>query len=66
MFTRLNLSGYCLARAARASPDKAALRIVYAVGDPLESWTYAQLELAVRRVAAGLLAEGLRDRKSVV
>ena len=60
MFTRLNLSGYCLARAARASPDKAALRIVHAVGDPPESWTYAQLDLAVRRVAAGLLAEGLR------
>ena len=60
MSTRLNLSGYCLDRAALASPDKAALRIVHTIGDPPESWTYAELDLAVRRVAAGLLAEGLR------
>jgi acyl-coenzyme A synthetase/AMP-(fatty) acid ligase len=60
MSARLNLSGYCLYRTARASPKKLALRVFRAAGAAPESWTYAQLDLAVQRVAAGLLAEGLR------
>lgn len=60
MSARLNLSGYCLGRAARTSPEKVALRVVHAALAQPESWTYAQLDLAVRRVAAGLLAMGLR------
>ena len=56
---RLNLAGYCLGRAARTSPDKIALKIIAAAGEPPETWTYAELDDAVRRVAAGLLAEGL-------
>ena len=57
---RLNLSGHCLGRAAQASPDKVALKIVSDVSAAPETWTYAALDIAVRRVATGLLAEGLR------
>ncbi len=59
---RFNLAGYCLGRSARATPDKIALIVVgdLAAGlERAERWTYAELDLAVRRVAAGLLAAGL-------
>jgi acyl-coenzyme A synthetase/AMP-(fatty) acid ligase len=56
-----NLADHCVGRAARATPDKAALIVVGDAGKPeqAERWTYAALDLAVRSVAAGLLAEGL-------
>ncbi len=59
---RLNLAGYCLQRAALATPDKVALLIVgdLASGAPAETWTYSALDSAVRGVAAGLLKCGLR------
>jgi acyl-coenzyme A synthetase/AMP-(fatty) acid ligase len=59
---RFNLARHCLARAALASPDKIALIVVNEFNEGLdgaERWTYAELDLAVRRVAAGLLAQGL-------
>lgn len=56
-----NLAQHCVGRAAQATPEKAALIVV---GDAdasnrAERWSYAALDLAVRRVAAGLLSEGL-------
>ena len=63
---RVNLSGYCLGRAARTRPDKIALKVVRDVSKDPETWTYAALDLAVRRVAAGLLAEGLRTGDRVL
>lgn len=56
-----NLADHCVGRAARATPDKTALIVVSDANTPeqAERWTYAALDLAVRGVAAGLLAEGL-------
>jgi acyl-coenzyme A synthetase/AMP-(fatty) acid ligase len=59
---RFNLARHCLGRPAQATPDKTALIVVSRVDDGIgraERWTYAELDLAVRRVAAGLLASGL-------
>jgi acyl-coenzyme A synthetase/AMP-(fatty) acid ligase len=61
---RLNLARHCLGIPAAATPDKTALIVVSnaeAGIERAERWTYAGLDLAVRRVAAGLLAEGLRQ-----
>ena len=57
-----NLARHCIGRAVAASPDKTALIIVSDAHRPeaAERWTYAALDRAVRSVAAGLLAEGLR------
>ena len=57
-----NMAEYCLARAARESPSKYAL-LVYDVdepAEPCESWTFAELEDAVLRLAAALSAKGLQ------
>ncbi len=59
---RFNMARYCLAAAARSTPDKVALIVVSDADAPVESaehWTYAQLDDAVRRVAAGLRRFGL-------
>jgi acyl-coenzyme A synthetase/AMP-(fatty) acid ligase len=61
---RLNLARHCLGISAAATPDKTALIVVSdaeAGIERAEHWTYAELDLAVRRVAAGLLAEGVRQ-----
>lgn len=58
---RFNLARYCLAASAAAQPGKVALVVVSDADVPLaeaERWTYGALDEAVRRVAAGLLAEG--------
>jgi len=57
-----NLAQHCIARAAASMPDKTALIVVGDVDRPetAERWTYAALDRAVRGVAAGLLADGLR------
>lgn len=60
---RFNLARHCLGVPAAAMPDKTALIVVSDAELPIdgaERWTYAALDLAVRRVAAGLLAAGLR------
>jgi len=59
---RFNMARYCLQAAARATPDKVALIVVSDAGAPVEAaehWTYAQLDKAVRRTAAGLRHLGL-------
>lgn len=58
----LNLARYCLAQAARAKPDKQALIVVAdaETGRPSETWTFAELEDAVLRVAAALNDKGLK------
>ncbi len=56
------MASYCLANNAAESPDKTALIVVQDEQAPLdaaEQWTYGQLDEAVRRVGAGLLASGL-------
>ena len=60
---RLNLARHCLGAHATTSPDETALIVVADADAPIaeaERWTYADLDLAVRRVAAGLLGEGLK------
>lgn len=55
-----NMSRYCLAAGAAATPDKAALIVISAPGTPpAEIWTYADLETAVLRTAGALSAAGL-------
>ncbi len=59
---RFNMARYCLEAAARATPDKVALIVVSDARAPVERaerWTYARLDDAVRRVAAGLRDLGL-------
>ncbi len=59
---RFNMARYCLNAAARTAPAKVALIVVSDARAPVERaeyWTYAQLDDAVRRVAAGLRGLGL-------
>lgn len=56
------MARYCLATSAAEYPDKTALIVVKdanAPEDAAEQWTYAELDEAVRRIAAGLLAAGV-------
>jgi acyl-coenzyme A synthetase/AMP-(fatty) acid ligase len=56
------MSRYCLSRSATETPEKVALILVSDVNAPVhlaEYWTYAQMDKAVRRVAAGLLQMGI-------
>lgn len=58
---QLNLAAYCLAHAARTTPEKHAL-LVYtdpSSGEPREAWTFADLEDAVLRLANALSMQGL-------
>ena len=60
---RFNMAHYCLAGSAKRAPLKTALIVVSNADAPLdeaERWTYGELDLAVRSVAAGLIAEGFR------
>ncbi len=57
------MARYCLADSARDTPEKIALIVVSDADAPLEEaerWTYGALDLAVRSIAAGLLAEGFK------
>lgn len=59
--TPFNMAHYCLA-AAQTTPDKIALIVVSDAQAPVEcaeTWTYGQLDEAVRRIAAGLCQFGL-------
>ncbi len=52
-----NLARYCLAENARLRPDVTAITVVGDAG--AQRWTHAELDLKVRRLAAGLRALGL-------
>ena len=67
--SRFNMACYCLAPAAAACPDKTALIVV---SDPegddaaAERFTFAKLDNAVRRVAAGLRHLGLEPNARIM
>lgn len=63
-----NAAGYCLAASATAHPNKTALIVVSDSHtlDPTERWTFAQLDDAVRRLAAGLCHMGLKPGDRVM
>jgi len=54
---RFNLAGYCLAENARRRPDSLALTVAGDKGE--RRWTHGELDLEVRRLAAGLVSLGL-------
>jgi acyl-coenzyme A synthetase/AMP-(fatty) acid ligase len=57
------MARYCLEPACRATPDKTALIVVNDPEAPesaIERWSYRELDLAVRRIAAGLRSLGLQ------
>ncbi|MGF1615805.1 MAG: acyl-CoA synthetase [Gammaproteobacteria bacterium] len=51
---RFNMARYCIARSAAMAPDKTALIVVSDPDRVPERWTYREIDLAVRRIAAGL------------
>jgi acyl-coenzyme A synthetase/AMP-(fatty) acid ligase len=53
-----NLAWHCLGRQAKERGDKTAL-ILCDGQDAFRSWTYAELDQMVRRLAGGLIANGL-------
>ncbi|CCB65159.1 MULTISPECIES: class I adenylate-forming enzyme family protein [unclassified Hyphomicrobium] len=60
--TPFNMAEYAIGRAARSTPDKTAL-LVYDTATPerpQESWTFAEIEDAILRLAAGLAERGLK------
>ncbi len=61
--SRFNMARHCLERQAASWPDKPALVVIDDASPaalPLEVWTFAELELAVLRVAGALEAMGLQ------
>lgn len=59
---RFNMARYCIGEAARTRGDHVALVVVHDADAPVddaERWTYAELDDAVRAVAAGLLRDGV-------
>ena len=66
---RFNMARYCLKQQAATKPDKTALIVVSDIDRPIdeaECWTYRELDDAVRRIAAGLLAEGFRAGERIM
>jgi acyl-coenzyme A synthetase/AMP-(fatty) acid ligase len=66
---RFNMARFCLGPAAHRHPDRLGLVVTHDLEDPAggaEHWTYAQLDDAVRAVAYGLLASGLRPGQRLV
>lgn len=60
-----NLAWHCLGRQAAERGGKTAL-IIADGPDALRSWTYAELDRMVRRLAGGLLASGLEEGDRVL
>ena len=63
------MARYCLDMAAQTTPDKVALIVVSDAQAPVrtaEQWSYARLNEAVRRVAAGLRQLGLDPRARIM
>src|SRR5262245_26963977 len=64
---RFNMTAYAIGRAALARPGHPALIVMETPGaQPSEIWTYAELEDAVLRIAAGLRARGLEPGARVL
>lgn len=61
---RFNIARYCLADNARLRPDKTAMILVGAAGEFRMS--FAEADLAVRRLAAGLQSLGLPPRSRIM
>jgi acyl-coenzyme A synthetase/AMP-(fatty) acid ligase len=61
---QFNLARYCLADNARLRPDKTAMILVGAAGEFRMS--FAEADLAVRRLAAGLQSLGLPPRSRIM
>jgi len=58
---RFNMAAYTVGRPAAATPDKPALIVLDTPeGGPAETWTFAEIEDAVLRIAAGLQDLGLQ------
>ena len=60
-----NLAWHCLGRQAQMRGGKIAL-IIADSPDALRSWTYAELDAKVRRLAGGFLASGLKKGDRVM
>ncbi|MEZ5844443.1 MAG: class I adenylate-forming enzyme family protein [Hyphomicrobiaceae bacterium] len=59
--SRFNMAAYTIGRPAARQPSKPALVVLDTPdGDPAETWTFAGIEDAVLRIAAGLADRGLR------
>ena len=57
---RFNMARYVIGQSAQRVPDKTALVVLAEPGaPPAETWTYAELEAAMLRLAGGLSALGL-------
>lgn len=65
---QFNMARYCLETGTARPAEKTALIVVRDGADPgdVETWTYGQLEDAVLRIAAGLLADGLAPADRLV
>jgi len=63
-----NAAAYCLSQSAQAYPDKTALIVVSdpVSLEPTERWSFAQLDDAVLRLAAGLKHLGLQPGERVM
>lgn len=55
---RFNLAQYCLAENAQLNPEKIGLTVVS--DDHVQHWSYAQLDLKVRQLAAGFKSLNLK------
>lgn len=62
--SRFNLARYCLAENARLRPDKTAMILVGASDEV--RMTFAEVDLAVRRLAAGLQSLGLPPQSRIM
>jgi len=62
---RFNIARYCLRDNAREQPDRVAMTVV-GTGGESEQHTFAEVDLAVRRMAAGFVALGLPPRSRVM
>ncbi len=64
-----NMAAYAVGGAARSAPDKTALLVYDAAAPthPNETWSFAEIDDAVLRLAAGLAARGLKrgDRVAI-
>lgn len=63
-----NMAAYCIGTPAQHFPDKIALKVIHDINNSTagETWTFRQLDHAVRSTAAGLRALGLCKGDRVV